>query len=250
MDVFVCQQIARQEKYHRRIAGIDRKSARLFARLHFDDDEMAFEQPLGAKSLMKGKLYQSSEKNWDVSVSLSRTPDQTNEEADERHLEGEDNNFVNDYNCVKSKRVIDFLNDDKREMTYGRRIALSLMNKTWYNPKAGDETEESHTKGETKQHSRNSFHSSSSKEDDFDAMMSNPFPNLEKSWAYFEHVALYRYLVSPDETINNISNHTLLRAFRKMFTENNKKLERAEPGENDDPTRLYSPIFTPHSQLG
>jgi len=125
-----------------------------------------------------------------------------------------------------------------------------LMNKTWYNPKAGDETEESHTKGEMKQHSRNSFHSSSSKEDDFDAMMSNPFPNLEKSWAYFEHVALYRYLVSPDETINNGSKHILVRAFRKMLTIGNKKMERAEPGENDDPTRLYSPIFTPHSQLG
>lgn len=211
---------------------------------------MAFEQPRGAKSLMKGTLYESSGKNWGVSVSLSRTPGQTSEEEDEGYLEAEDNTSLNYYNGVKSKGVIDFLKDDKREMTYGRRIALSLMNKTWYNPKAGDETEESHTKGETKQHSRNSFHSSSSKEDDFDAMMSNPFPNLEKSWAYFEHVALYRYLVSPDETINNGSKHFLVRAFRKIFTEGNKKLERAEPGENDDPTRLYSPIFTPHSQLG
>jgi hypothetical protein len=212
---------------------------------------MEFEQPLGAKSLGKGKLYQSSEKKWGVSVSLSRTPGQTNEQEGERYLEAEDNDNVNCYNSVESKGVIDFLKDDKREMTYGRRIALSLMNKTWYNPKAGDESEESRTKGEMKQHSRNSFHSSSSKEDDFDAVMSNPFPNLEKSWAYFEHVALYRYLLmSPDETINNGSKHILVRAFRKMFTEGKKKLERAEPGENDDPTRLYSPIFTPHSQLG
>jgi hypothetical protein len=30
----------------------------------------------------------------------------------------------------------------------------------------------------------------------------------------------------------------------------NKKFDKAEPNEDDTPTRLYSPIFTPHKQLG
>eukprot|EP00804_Cyclotella_cryptica_P013285 CCRYP_018642-RA/>CCRYP_018642-RA protein AED:0.04 eAED:0.04 QI:382/1/1/1/1/1/4/1250/711 len=203
---------------------------------------MASAHPLGAKSLMKGKLYQSSEEKWGVAVSVSGTSGD---------LDVTGNDHVNYYDGVKSKELIDFLKDDKREMTYGRRIALSLINKKWYNPKAGVKSEESNTAGEMKQNSQKPVDSSSSNEDNFDAMMSNPHPNLEKSWAYFEHVTLYRYLLSPDETIDKGSKMSVLvEAFRKMFMKSNAKLERAEPGENDDPTRLYSPIFTPHSQLG
>ena len=34
------------------------------------------------------------------------------------------------------------------------------------------------------------------------------------------------------------------------WSKKNKQLQRAEPGEAALPTRLYSPMFTPHKQLG
>ncbi|CAJ1934872.1 unnamed protein product [Cylindrotheca closterium] len=112
---------------------------------------------------------------------------------------------------------IDFLKDERSSMTYGRRIALSLMNQKWYNPqvevKDGVEIDGSARTGQS----------------------GNPNtvvakPSLEKAWAYFEHFALSRYLI--DETADSSDR------------------KRAEPGENDVPTRLYSPIRLPHAQLG
>ena len=64
----------------------------------------------------------------------------------------------------------------------------------------------------------------------------------------FASVALNRYLV-PD-TGNKPKRDVFTRAFRKLFMHGNKIYERAEPGENEDRTRLYHPIWTPHIQLG
>jgi len=156
--------------------------------------------------------------------------------------------------------VIDFQQDDPSEMTYGRRIALSLMNQKWYNPSAVDDNEfysahDESSRGE-------SYH-----DETFSDAAMDPAPtdtrntsgpdlfaqtkttkaDLKKGWAYFEHVVLDRYIVEkkPDAPKKN----TCMRIIRK-FQKGNKKLERAEPGEKDVVTRLYSPIFTPHKQLG
>lgn len=138
------------------------------------------------------------------------------------------------------KRVIDFLEDDTREMTNGRRLALSLMDHNWYNPRAGrSQVEEIKTLASA--FSQMEVEGGLKKVDDFDATMSNSEPNLALAWAYFEHVSLYRYLVPKDEAKQN------KRCCHKL---RDRKLDKAEPGENDDPTRLYHPIFTPHSQLG
>jgi hypothetical protein len=102
---------------------------------------------------------------------------------------------------------IDFLQDKEREMTWGRRIALKLMNQSWYYPKA--EASENIEK----------------KQPD---VVEEDQPSLEKAWAYFEHVALERYIVKD---------------------ENTKLLERAEPGDRNYKTRLYNPLCTPHDQV-
>jgi len=180
---------------------------------------------------------------------------------------------------------IDFLKDDKKEMTWGRRIALSLADKPWYNPRAavppadastddddagaavGDEDNKNNKNNNSNQNGKDANDvledeetsgdvtteddsHESSKHDDFDEMISNKEPNLAKSWAYFEHVALYRFIVPPEEDMNKTKKNICVRIVRKLFCKANKKLERAEPGENTNKTRLYDPIFTPHNQLG
>jgi len=57
-------------------------------------------------------------------------------------------------------------------------------------------------------------------------------PSLEKAWAYFEHNVLARYIVKSGDG------------------KKEKELERAEPGEDRFPTKLYSCIFTPLNQMG
>jgi len=59
-------------------------------------------------------------------------------------------------------------------------------------------------------------------------------PSLAKAWAYFDHVALSRYVDNG----------------KKLSCCANPQLNRAEPGERGMKTSLYSPLLTPHSQLG
>jgi hypothetical protein len=76
-------------------------------------------------------------------------------------------------------------------------------------------------------------------------------PSLEKAWAYFDHVALSRFVLETDaEKIKKRKKNWLHRCIRKCFCKGDKQLHRAEPGENHLPTVLYQPLFTPHKQLG
>jgi len=132
---------------------------------------------------------------------------------------------------VESK--IDFLDDDPSEMTRGRRIALRLIAKKWYNPNAATFTDEKKTNDEED--------SNSSKEiDDFEEDLELKEPCLKKGWAFFEHQALYRYIVQPDDKSTSRKG-----IFKNCF----KTFERAEPGE-EDATRLYPWLTLPHNQLG
>ena len=114
------------------------------------------------------------------------------------------------------KGEIDFLQDDPRKMTWGRRIALYMAsNFKWYNPYLGQE------KG----------------------------PSLAKAWAFFEHVTLQRYIV-PENDSNEPNTSAETPRFLKKLIKGNHRLEIAEPGERLHPTKLYSPISTPLSQMG
>jgi hypothetical protein len=125
---------------------------------------------------------------------------------------------------------IDFLKDNPSEMTFGRRIARGLMNKKWYNPRAGqpEPPKRNHAAGET--------------DPQITEMQQ---PSLNKAWAYFEHVAMSRHFIEPKE---NEATNIYLRILHK-FSKGDKKMELAGPGEAESPTRLYDPIFTPHSQV-
>ena len=162
--------------------------------------------------------------------------------------------------------VINFIKDDKpSEMTRGRRIALALMNYSWYNPQAAPKEEE----GDPSANGNNGDAGKSGSDegdggyydagtasatkpdaavDDVDEERTTTEPpSLAKAWAYFEHVALSRYIAREDPN-KKVKKNIFIRIIRK-YSKANKKLERAEPGENQIPTKLYDPIFTPHKQV-
>lgn len=136
------------------------------------------------------------------------------------------------------KTKMDFLEDDVRDMTFGRRIALTLLHKKWYNPAADVDTD----------HETDEENEDRPPAEDFDEDMVFEKPCLKKGWAFFEHQALARYLVQPEDEIERKKN-IFVRGFRAIFCSRHKKFDRAEPGEDDDPSRLY-PIWLPHKQLG
>ena len=155
---------------------------------------------------------------------------------------------------------INFLEDCPNEMTYGRLLAIRLMKYKWYNPKAGveaptdpyedlsinsDDNDEKETKRpeKAKAPEEGQYH-----EERPSLVTRLQYPSLERAWAYFEHVTLPRYVMEFKEEAPR--KNICVRMFRKSFCKANKKLDRAEPGENLIPTKLYSPIFTPLSQMG
>jgi len=134
------------------------------------------------------------------------------------------------HNTYKSAEARDFSKDPVRETTYGRRIALSLMSQSWYNPSA-----------------------SKVKLDDVlseDGLAASTeklgSPSLQQAWEYFEHVTLPRYVVDLDaKDVKGMVGRCCERM--SLF---NRKLEKAEPGELYLQSRLYDVFFTPQSQMG
>ena len=140
------------------------------------------------------------------------------------------------------EEIIDFQKDATSEMTYGRRIALSLIDKTWYNPGAIPQSKEEEEQYRQAQIEARNYDS----ERNVAEFSTGDKPSLEKAWAYFEHVALSRYILKekPDGPKKNICTRIV-----RKYSKANKKLERAEPGERNLKTKLYDPIFTPHNQV-
>eukprot|EP00986_Skeletonema_menzelii_P020078 scaffold30079_cov154-Skeletonema_menzelii.AAC.6 len=126
-----------------------------------------------------------------------------------------------------------FLDDPINEMTYGRRIALKLQNYSCYQPRG------THW--------------------DFNGL------GLQSAWAHFEHSVLPRYI---SKSVSSLKKGNKSRGGLSADSDDNDDdwlyspgknkgskgrkgdLQRAEPGESESPTKLYSPIFTPLSQLG
>ena len=127
-----------------------------------------------------------------------------------------------------------FLNDPLDEMTRGRKMALQLQQHAWYQPRGSYDPQGL---------------------------------GLQSAWAYFEHSILPRYIDKNTDgsiTKRNESSNSGNDDDEWLYTSEPKKqkknkgssqgnkgdLDRAEPGESNLPTKLYSPIFTPLSQLG
>ena len=160
----------------------------------------------------------------------------------------EDPDDLNGKNGVRFKDqqedVYDFLNDDPRDMTYSRRIALWAMDRfAWYNPQLNNSTEERAAGDDINDYGR--YRS----EDGYPLDHSREqLASLKKAWAYWEHTSRPRYLFVPKENPNE--KKSLFTRIIRKFSKADKQLQRAEPGEADIPTRLYSSLFTPHNQLG
>ena len=122
---------------------------------------------------------------------------------------------------TQKESTIDFLQDSRNQMTWGRRIGLYLMHRKWYNPHA-ENIKAIRSESETRSFLQEARPPKRTREE---------LPSLEKAWAYFEHFALPRYLL--DEK-----------------SRESGELSRAEPGEAEYPTKLYDPACTPLSQMG
>ncbi len=182
----------------------------------------------GASVLMTGKLTEISHGKFNVDEAVA--------EANAIHNQSKQKSL-----SFQGKSTgIDFLQDAKSEMTLGRRIALQLMNSRWYNPRAGENEDE--MKGVSPEAPKESIVD----KDNVFERMDSATPSLEKAWAYFEHVSLDRYILEDKPRIKKNICRRIIRKFQKA----DKRLEKAEPGESDVKTALYSPIFTPHTQLG
>ena len=121
----------------------------------------------------------------------------------------------------------DFTKDDRKDMTYGRRVALALMSNRWYNPRVKQVNPTDHP--------QSSVESADNK---------TKGPSLEQGWGYFEHVTLPRYIVESNYSASLVGKCC---ARTKLL---NEKLEKAEPGEMYLGSRLYDPFFTALDQMG
>ena len=112
-----------------------------------------------------------------------------------------------------------FLDDSLNEMTYGRRIALKLRNFSFYQPKRPWD--------------------------------SNGL-SLQCAWAYFEHSVLPRYILKDrkSRTSVDLDDDDWIENSNQNKASMKGGLDKAEPGEMELPTKLYSPIFTTLSDMG
>lgn len=132
----------------------------------------------------------------------------------------------------KTPPTIDFLQDPPEEQTYSRQLATWLCQN--YPAVYGLPS--------TNYSSNNSTASTQS-------------PSFAKAWAFFEHVTLERYMLldntdDNDEPQQQQHSKSKRQQLQHTFHQGDRKLSIAEPGENQCPTRLYSPLTTPLSQLG
>jgi hypothetical protein len=123
---------------------------------------------------------------------------------------------------------IDFLKDPPQQMTIGRKIALKLVERKWYNPRAGprDATLQDDTEG---------------------FVEGSNAPSLKKAWAYFEHVILTRYVVG--EHNQNVDGWGVWAKIVQSFKNFDEEFHLAQPGEKYRPTKLFDPITTPHREV-
>ncbi len=130
--------------------------------------------------------------------------------------------------------ALDFTKDEPREMTFGRRIALSLMSRSWYNPRVNVAPP---LKGGNLDDTNGVVENSNAAIE----VQNKPIvgPSLERAWGYFEHVTLPRY-ISSNKRKGCCDRAGLLSA----------NLEKANSGEQYLKSKLYDPIFTPLNQMG
>jgi hypothetical protein len=142
-------------------------------------------------------------------------------------------------------QTVDFRNDPKEEMTYARRLALKwIYKKNWYRRianGAADDIDSTNSRSDDQSVRSSAF-----------AMMADDTeekPSLARGWAYFEHVALDRYIVTEEEELELKAPKGFFGRVYQRFFAGERELRRAAPGTKDVKTRLFDPFNTPHSQV-
>ncbi|CAB9522978.1 protease [Seminavis robusta] len=192
-----------------------------------------------------------------VSFNADIPDDDEGEEDDQFPMEQEQ--FLQEDLSDESEgaETIDFLLDPLEEMTWGRRIALSMMHKySWYNPYLGKEMDfqkdsqddfsyassDRGLKKSSLKRSKRHLVETTEKE----------IPSLEKAWTFFEHITLPRYLYN-EKADAATQERCLVRTCRDLLFLSGKTKETfpmSIMGERHLATRLYDPKITPVSQMG
>jgi hypothetical protein len=194
-----------------------------------------------------------------------------------------DNNQGTPYKPRHSKlaQPKNFLKDDKKTMTYSRRIALYLARRyKWYNPKLKIDK------------SYSNVYDIDVEDDTLEIVVpksnSNLEPSIEAAWVYYEHMTLPRHLTDDGEIsdtnrdlsngngttysdnvndnsndnenqngndndtskTNRLSRNFVSTKFRESIAHMKRPLDVAVRGEDNYESELYSPITTPISQMG
>lgn len=162
---------------------------------------------------------------------------------------------------------IDFREDDRSTMTFGRIIALHLKKFSWYNPQNNDSDEPEGPDGSSGEEIVALVEDNV--EEGIEVGIGNEMKkkaSIEAAWAFFEHFTLLRHkddnkeneegegvrnqqelpsssTNSFDRTIQSLRNAVLLLKETRSY-------EVAAPGENNYKTKLYNPFLTPLVQLG
>mmetsp|Transcript_1802 Transcript_1802/g.3646 ORF Transcript_1802/g.3646 Transcript_1802/m.3646 type:complete len:736 (-) Transcript_1802:1158-3365(-) len=200
-------------------------------------------------------------------TSASAAPEDYDEEFPQDDDDGDDDAPVpadNGETSSHSSSWIDFLKDNPDGMTFGRRLALHLMQYQWYyDPEQIDDksrhqkNKDNSSDGDDSPKVDRQAHAASIRAASIEAY---PFtvadlgrPSLAKAWAYFEHFTLARFVKIGDSTerapVPNGSNNKQA-SFPSNNNTNTKTFDRAKTGEQDVVTQLYSPWYTPHKELG
>lgn len=128
--------------------------------------------------------------------------------------------YSNNSPSAVTSRASSIASDDPKHITVGRKLARFLRRYSWYYPS----------------------HDTSA--------------NLEEGWCYFEHVTLPRYVLRSSTTTATtriaVPETTCCHKLRKYIcgSSHHSTLDRAEPGDNTQTTRLYPVWHTPLSQMG
>ena len=189
-------------------------------------------------------MYDVDESASAAVAAASATADATATAAPPRN--GTTTTTIQEIEVVDRGLLIDFLNDKRQHMTFGRQLALYLSrNYKWYNPYLGAVAVTATT-------SSNDGDDDNNKDGD----EKTPPPSLDKAWAFFEHVTLARYEVVASRNLQEqqkskqqLQHFTTRQRIIRLFVRGDRKFYIADRGERKVRTKLYPVLTTPLKQM-
>ena len=166
---------------------------------------------------------------------------------------------IQEIEVVDRGLLIDFLNDKRQHMTFGRQLALYLSrNYKWYNPHLGVVTTTPAAAAAAAQTVDGTSNDDNNNDDTSQQAQSPqpPPPSLDKAWAFFEHVTLARYEVVASRNLQEkqksqqqLQKFTTTQRIVRTFVRGDRKFYIADRGERKVRTKLYPVLTTPLKQM-